>query len=71
MKKVTSFAEVLEAADKLSLDEQEAMLDILHRRVTENRRKELVKEVQEAQREFQEGHCQPVTPEEITRELLS
>lgn len=71
MKKAMSFAEVLEAADNLSLDEQESIIEILHRRVTENRRKELAREVQEAQREFREGLCQPATPEEILKELLS
>jgi hypothetical protein len=71
MKKDMSFSEVLEAADKLSLDEQETVIDILHRRIIENRRKELVKEVREAQNEFREGRCQPVRPEEIARELLS
>jgi hypothetical protein len=71
MKKVMSFAEVLEAADKLSVDEQETIVDILHRRVIENRRRDLVKEVHEAQIEFNDGGCQPGTPEDITGELLS
>lgn len=71
MKSFKSFAEVLEAADRLSLDEQETLIDILHRRMTDNRRKELAKEIQEAQREFQEGSCRPSTPEEIMKEILS
>jgi hypothetical protein len=69
MKKLNSFAEVLEAADKLSPDEQETMIDILYRRMIEHRRKELVKEVQEAQQEFQEGRCKPATSDEILKAI--
>jgi hypothetical protein len=71
MKKTLSFAEVLEAADKLSPDEQQTIIDILYRRMIYYRRKELVKEVHEAQQEYQEGRCRPATSEEILKELLS
>ena len=43
MEKVASFAEVLEAADELSLDDQESLAEILHRRVIERRRGELAR----------------------------
>jgi len=71
MKKVKSFGEVLEAADKLSLDEQEAILDILRRRMIEQRRKELAVEIRETQREFKAGLCRETTPDEIVKEILS
>jgi len=71
MKKLMPFAEVLDAADRLSLEEQETLIDILHRRMIEYRRKELAKEIHNAQQEFQEGHCQPTTPNEIMKEILS
>jgi len=47
-----SFGEVVEAADKLSLEEQETLVDILHRRMIEQRKDELVKDIQEAKREL-------------------
>ncbi len=59
-----TFGEVLESADRLSLDEQETMMDVLHRRA------ELVKEIQNAQQEFKEGECKPITPSELMREIL-
>jgi len=65
------FAEVLEAAGKLTLPEQEALLDILRRRLIELRRAELVKDVQDAGREFEAGGCRPVDPGELTKEVLS
>lgn len=71
METVLNFGEILDAADKLPLAEQETLLDILHRRTIARRRTELVKDVEEAQREFQEGRCGPATPEELIAEILS
>ena len=52
-----TFGEVLESIDRLSLDEQEAMMDVLHRRIIEHRR--LAKEIKKAQQEFGEDKCKP------------
>ena len=71
MEKTIPFAEVLEAADQLSLDEQETLLDILHRRTIEHRRAVLAKDIESAQEEFRLGNARPVTPEELTKEILS
>lgn len=51
MEKVATFAKVLEAADELSLDDQESLAEILHRRVVERRREELAREALEARQE--------------------
>ena len=71
MKKQMFFGEVLEAADKLSLEEQEAIVNILHKRMIEYRRSELAKEIHEAQQEYQSGRCQPSTPDKIIKEIIS
>jgi len=71
MQKATSFAEVLEAADGLPLDDQESLAQILHRRVIERRRAELAREVLEAQQEFEQGHCRPVRADELMAEILA
>ncbi|MBI4753192.1 hypothetical protein HY793_02310 [Candidatus Desantisbacteria bacterium] len=71
MGSMAAFNEVLEFADKLSLDEQETLTDILHRRRIDHRHAELVKEIQDAQQEFKEGMCKPLTPSEIMKEILS
>ncbi|TEU17754.1 MAG: hypothetical protein E3J21_07610 [Anaerolineales bacterium] len=70
MESVFAFGEVLEVVDKLSLEEQETLIEIVRRRVIERRREELAKEIQDAQKEFQAGHCHPVTPDELMTEIL-
>ena len=71
MQAVMSFNEVLEAVDHLSLTEQESLIDILRRRLAETRRAELVKEVQEARKEFRLGMAQESTVDDIMAEILS
>jgi uncharacterized protein YciW len=67
---VLPFGEVLEAADRLSQDEQEELIAVLHRRLTEAARKRLAAEAQQARQEFTEGRCSPATPNELMREIL-
>jgi hypothetical protein len=64
------FAEVLEAADHLSPDEQQELIHILNRRLAEAARKRLVADVQEARDEFSQGRSSPVTPDELMREIM-
>ncbi len=70
MEKPQSFADVLEAADALSIDEQETLVDILSRRVTEARHAELAQDVAAARREFQGGGCRPADPDDLIGEIL-
>jgi len=71
MEAITSFGEVLDAADHLTVDEQESLLDILKKRLIARRRAELARNVQEAYEEFQAGKCRVVTPEELMAEITS
>ena len=64
------FADVVEAADHLSLDEQQELIAILHRRLAQAARQRLAGEIQEARREFAEGRCVPATADELMREIL-
>jgi hypothetical protein len=65
MAKAQLFGEVLEVIDTFSLEDQETLKEILQRRIIERRRDALVQDVQQAQQEFQAGHCHPTTPEEL------
>jgi len=65
------FCEVLEAADGLSIDEQEALISILQRPVVQAGRQRLVEDVKESRRAFEAGECCTATPEELMREILS
>jgi hypothetical protein len=69
MEQTMPFGEVLEAIEKLSLEEQEPLLDIVQRRVIERRRKRLAAEIQDARIEFAEGRCQPTTVENLMKEI--
>lgn len=71
MEKKLSFGEVLETVEKLSPEDQETLIEIVRRRIIEQRRAELVKDILDAQKEFKAGDARPVTPEELMREILS
>jgi hypothetical protein len=71
MEHAMPFGDVLEAIDKLSLEDQEALLDILRRRIADRGRKTLAAEIEEARREFAEGRCRPATAEEVMKEIIS
>jgi hypothetical protein len=71
MSKIISFNDLLEAADALSLDEQESLIDIIRRRIIERRREEIEKEVQIAQAEYAAGKTVVASPDEIMKEILS
>lgn len=71
MENSTIFSAVLDAADALSLEEQETLIDILRHRIAESNRQRLMAEVQEARRDFAQGQCAEATADEIMREILS
>ena len=62
---------ILKSPNMLPLEEQETSMEIVCRRVIERRQEELAKGVQDAQREFQAGHCYPMMPDELMAEILS
>jgi hypothetical protein len=65
------FGEVLEAADRLSPDEQETLVSIIQHRLAERGRKRLQDAIQEARREFAEGGCRPASVDELMSGILS
>jgi hypothetical protein len=71
MEKVMSFDDILEAADQLSLEDQAALAQVLDRRVHERRRDELVREVQQARREFEDGLGRVMAADDLIKEILS
>ncbi len=65
------FADVLDAVDALSADEQLALVDIVGHRLAEEGRKRVVASIHEARREYAEGHCRPATVDELMNEIRS
>jgi hypothetical protein len=66
-----TFADLIEAAEQLLIEEQEDLVHILKNRLRDRKRAELIKDVAEAQQEFAQGKCKPLTPEQIMEEILS
>jgi len=71
MKGPPSFHAVVEAADSLTPEEQETLIEVLNHRRADRQRAALSADIQEAQREFESGALRPVTPREIMDEILS
>ncbi len=65
------FAEVLEIVDRLTLDEQNSLMAIVNRRLAEKRRQAIVDDVREASEDYRTGKCQPTTPEQLLKDVLS
>jgi len=61
----------LETVEQLSLGDQEALMDVVRRRIIEQRRAELAKDIREAQEDFKAGNVRRATPDELRREILS
>lgn len=66
-----SFGAVLEAADTLSLDEKETLIDVLSHRLAESNRLAIIEDVREAERDFLLGRCQETSVDELMKEILS
>jgi hypothetical protein len=67
---MTKFAQVLESADALAIEEQESLVEVLQHRVAERRRAELVEAVKAARRDHKAGRCRPATPAQILKRIL-
>jgi hypothetical protein len=71
MARALSFGEVLETVGRLSLEDQETLVHIIRRRVVEQRRAELTKDIREAREALEAGDVRPVTSDELMEEILS
>jgi hypothetical protein len=69
-KSPSKFHIVVDAADRLTVEEQETLLEVLHRRLADRRRVELAADIREGQREFERGALRPNTPGEIMKAIL-
>lgn len=66
-----NFAEILDSADRLPIEEQEDLIRILQSRLRDRHRADRIRDVQEAQNEYAEGKCHPKTPQQLMKEILS
>jgi len=66
-----SFDEILDAVEELPTEQREELVDVVLRRIAQQRRQQIVDSVGEAEREYCDGKVQPATAEQIMRELES
>jgi hypothetical protein len=71
MSTLTSFSEVLDAIDRLSPDDQDALIGIVERRRLAQRRAALANDVREARQEFRSGGCHPQRVADLVKEIRS
>lgn len=67
----TTFAEVLETIEKFTVDEKETLVDILQHRISEYRRNQLLKDIETAEQEFEQGLCKQMSVDEFMKEVSS
>ncbi|CDM98214.1 MAG: hypothetical protein P5702_11240 [Limnospira sp. PMC 1291.21] len=60
-----NFHQVLELAESLSESEQDFLIEILQKRLSEKRRKEIAESIVEAHAEYKQGKTQPVTVDDL------
>jgi hypothetical protein len=70
MRKSSEFGQVLDATERLSLEEKETLLEVLRRRTIETRRRQLKRDIAESRREEAAGKAKPVTVAQLMREIL-
>ncbi|NLX53670.1 MAG: hypothetical protein GXY58_01000 [Planctomycetaceae bacterium] len=63
-----TFADIVDAADRLSVDEQETLLEILRRRIATRNRAELAHDVRAARAEHANGQSHVATVAQIMDE---
>jgi len=68
---VRTFAQVLDSADELGVEEQESLVEVLQRRLSARRREILLEAVKSARREFAAGACRPATPKQIVKRIFA
>ena len=68
---MTKFAQVLDSADELAVEEQESLVEVLQHRLAEYRRAELIAAVKSARREFKASRCRPATPAQIIKRIFA
>jgi hypothetical protein len=64
-----TFHQVLDAADRLSLDEQHELIEVLRRRLAQLGRERVAMEASQAQVEHRAGQSRTVSVEELMREI--
>ena len=66
---MTTFLDVVDAADSLSVDEQETLVEILRRRIATKNCDVLARDIADARAEFQSGQARAACVSDIMDEV--
>jgi hypothetical protein len=69
MTKTSAFQKAIESVERLSLEDQEILLDILQKRLHQQRRTNLTQEITEIRQEFTQGQVTFGSVEQFLKEL--
>ena len=69
MTQISNFERVLDSVEALSVDEQEALIQLVQRRLTERRREEIAANIAQAKAEYQAGTVFRGTVDQVIDEL--
>lgn len=67
--RVSAFEEALDIIDRLPVEDQEALVDIVHKRLVDQRRREIAANAQATLQAFHEGRASYGTVDDLRREL--
>lgn len=67
--KSSDFQRVIETVEMLSIDDQFLLVEIIHQRLNQYRRSQLIAEVAEARQAYQTGNVQRGTVDDLLKEL--
>ena len=65
---MTTFSEIVDAADRLSVEEQEALIQIVRRRIADQNRASITQDVAEGRAEFECGQAKKASVAELMDE---
>lgn len=65
-----TFAEALEIVDSMTIDEREQLLEILQKRLIDEKREALTKKIREANQEYRKGKIKTGTVDDLMREIM-
>jgi len=68
---MNTFYEFVEETNKLTLDEQESFVDILQKRIAEEKRNRFIIESKDSVKEFESGNKHTSSIDDIMKEILS
>lgn len=65
----SSFQELIESVEALPLDDREILMDIINKRIIEQRREELVADLEESMQAYRKGEVRIGTVDDLLRDL--